>query len=105
MSFKDTPGGVTTLLFVAFALLVIYTRVRNWLDSNVPVFFYILMIIYANTLGDRLPPWMVYVGFCLGMVLRFEFMNPAFTKFIKITEICVLSGIVFICLSDIFQLY
>ena len=101
MSFKDTPGGVTTLLFVAFALLVMYTRMRNWLDSNVPVIFYILMIIYVNTLSDRLPPWVVYAGFGLGMILRFEFMNNKFTKFIKVIELCVLGGIVYFCLSDI----
>ena len=101
MSFKDTPGGVTTLLFVAFALFVMYTRMRNWLDSNVPVIFYVVMIVYANTLSERLPPWVVYAGFCLGMILRFEFMNPGFTKFIKTVEICLLGAIVYLCLGEV----
>lgn len=101
MSIRDTPGGITTLLFIAFALFVIYTRMRNWLDSNVPVIFYVVMIIYANTLGDRLPAWVVYAGFGLGMTLRFEFMNPGFTKFIKGIEFCVLGAIVYLCLGNV----
>jgi hypothetical protein len=100
MSFRDTPGGVTTMIFVAFALFVIYTRMKNWLDSNVPVFFYIAMIIYANTLAERLPPAVVYAGFGLGMILRFEFMNTKFTKFIKILEYGVLGAIVYLCVGD-----
>ena len=105
MSFRDTPEGVTTLLFIAFALFVIYTRWRNWLDSNVPVLFYIVMIIYANAAQDRMPPWVVYAGFCLGMVLRFEFMSPSFTKFIKGLEFCVLGAIVYLCLGEVVQVY
>jgi|SRR5689334_8184287 hypothetical protein len=101
MSFKDTPGGVTTLLFVAFALFVIYTRMKNWLDSNVPVIFYAAMIVYANTLAERLPAWVVYAGFGLGMILRFEFMNTKFTKFIKVVEYCVLAAIVYLCTREV----
>lgn len=104
MSLRDTPTGVTTLLFIAFAVFVVYTRIRNWLDSNIPIFFYILSIVYISVLGDRLPPWVVYVGFGLGLLLRFEFMNPNFTRFIKAIEFCVLGAIVYLCLGEVVRI-
>src|SRR5579871_3104284 len=101
MSFRDTPEGMTTLLFAAFALFVIYTRLRNWLDSNVPLMFYVGMIVYANAVDLLLPAWMLYTGLCMAMFLRFEFMNSGFTKFIKFGELCILSSMLFLCLNQV----
>ncbi len=73
-----TPITVTTALMVAFALFVIYMRIKNWLDSNVPIFFYvILIVVHASRWTAIVPLWLMLAGIRpWAMVLRFEFMNP-----------------------------
>jgi len=104
MGFTADVFSVTTLLMVAFALFVVYIRVKNWLDSNVPIIYYVLMIIYVRSIDNpRLPLWVVLVGFALGGLLRFEFMNPVFTKIIKALELATLAVIVYLSLAMILQ--
>jgi len=92
------------MLVLACALIVIYTRTRNWLDNNFPLVFYFGMIGYAASIEDRFPPYLIYIGLGLGGLLRFEFMSPNFTRVIKICEYCVLGAIVYFTAGGFFQL-
>jgi uncharacterized membrane protein len=104
MGFTADVFSVTTLLMVAFALFVVYIRVKNWLDSNVPIIYYVLMTIYVRSIDNpRLPLWVVLVGFALGGLLRFEFMNPIFTRIVKTLELATLAVIVYLSLAMILQ--
>ena len=103
MSFTSNAVSVTTVLLIAFALFVIYMRVKNWLDSNVPIFFYTAMIVYLHSVENNLPVWLIYAGFGLGLLLRFEFMNAFFIRIVKVLEICVLLIIVYLCLASVIQ--
>ncbi len=89
---------VTTGLLVAFALFVIFTRFKNWLDSNVPIIFYISLAVYSRSLGaddSKVPLWLMLGGVICALMLRFEFMNAFFTKAVKFVEICALAGIAY----------
>ncbi len=101
------PGAssfsVTTALLVVGAVLVAYLRVRNWLDSNIPLVYYGVMVVYTNAFEGRLSPWVIYSGLVLGLLLRFEFMNLAFTKAVKAMEMLVLSIIIWDCTVTIFR--
>ncbi len=102
MGFTADVFSVTTLLLVVFALFVVYIRVKNWLDSNVPIIYYVVMIIYVKSIDNpQLPLWVILVGFALGGLLRFEFMNPTFTKIIKTLEVMTLAGIIYLSLKMI----
>jgi len=106
MGFTADVFSVTTLLLVAFALFVVYIRIKNWLDSNVPIIYYIAMIVYVRSISidnPRLPLWLVLVGFALGGLLRFEFMNPVFTRIIKTLELATLAAIIYLSLAMILQ--
>jgi hypothetical protein len=104
MGFRADVFSVTLLLLVVFALFVIYIRFKNWLDSNVPLIYYVTMIIYVRYVDPpNLPLWLILVGFAFGGLLRFEFMNPTFTKIIKFLEIATLCVIIYLSLSMIFQ--
>jgi len=84
---------VTSGLMIAFALFVVYTRLQNWFDSNVPIFFYVALIFYGRSAGEtdsKLPMWLILASFALGLTLRFEFMNPLFTKLVKFLELALL---------------
>ena len=96
--------NVTTAMLVAGALFVVYMRLRNWFDTNVPLFYYGLMIVYTNALDGLLSPWVVYIGIVLALLLRFEFMNLRCTRAVKSIELVVLTVIVWDCTAMIFQL-
>ena len=89
---------------VAFALFVIYVRMKNWLDSNVPLFFYFILIVYMRSIDGRVPLWLIVAGFGLTMLLRFEFMNPFLTKSVKFLEICALGGMVYLGMRMVLQI-
>jgi len=104
MGFTADVFSVTTLLMVAFALFVVYTRTKNWLDSNIPIIYYVAMITYVKSIDNpRLPLWIVLVGFALGGLLRFEFMNTVFTRIIKTLELATLAVIIYLSLAMILQ--
>ena len=93
--------NVTTALIVAFALFVIYTRLKNWLDSNVPIFFYVILIAYIKAVEGTVPLWLMLTAFALALVLRFEFMNVTFARIVKIVELCALGAIIYFCVEMI----
>lgn len=98
------PFSLSTLLLVAFACWVVYIRTRGHSESNIPLFYYGLIVYYVVAYGDAtsLPPLLVYVSFVLALLLRFEFMNASFTKAISMLECCGLAGIVYFNLATVF---
>ncbi len=105
MDFSASPFNVSTALLVAFAFWVIYLRSRGLVDTNIPLFYYGLIVYYVIAYGDwtNLPPLLVYVSMILALVLRFEFMNSSFTKVVSMLECCALAGIVYFNLATIFN--
>ena len=98
---KTDALTVTTALIVAFAVFVIYTRFKNWLDSNVPIFFYVILIAYIKSVDGTVPLWLMLTAFALGLVLRFEFMNVTFARVVKVFELCALGAIIYFCVQMI----
>lgn len=96
MNFTANAESVTTGLLVAFALFVVFIRWKNWLDSNIPIFFYVVMIGYMKSISGGVPFWLLSVGCSLTVLLRFEFMNERFTTVVKILEIAVLGVIIYL---------
>ncbi len=102
MNFTANAFSFTTMLLIAFALFIIYIRIKNWLDSNVPIIYYIIMIFYVKSQDQiALPLWLVLVSFALTLTLRFEFMNLLFIKLVKILEIATLAAIIYLSFTMI----
>ena len=101
MNFNANTYTVTTALLVAFAFFVIYIRLRNWLNSNIPIFFYTILIIYMERTEGSVPFWLSCTGFGLTFLLRFEFMNDRFISFVKYLEIAVLGAIIYVAMRMI----
>src|SRR5579863_7267578 len=96
--------NVSTAVLIAGALWVVYLRYRNVLNSNLPLLYYSIMIVYANSVEGRLPHWVVYTGLVLGLLLRYEFMNQFFTQAVKRLEYLMLAIIVYNCMAMILRL-
>src|SRR5579863_8084998 len=101
MNFTANTYTVTTALIVAFAIFVIYVRLKNWLQSNVPIFFYIILIAYMRSIEGSVPFWLSCTGCGLTFLLRFEFMNDRLIGFVKILEMGVLGTIIYLAMRMI----
>jgi hypothetical protein len=104
MQLNSSPDGITALLVLACAGFVVYTRTRNWLDSNFPLIFYFGLLMYSTTLEDKFPPFLVYAGLGLGFLIRFEFMSEHFIRVVKFCEYAVLAAIIYFCAGGFIQL-
>ncbi len=87
----------TTSLLMIFALLVVYTRMKNWMESNIPLMFYAIMIVYTHSYADRIPAIPLYVGLGLALLLRFEFMAGNIMRVVKFFEFCVIGAVLYEC--------
>ncbi|MGD0436259.1 MAG: hypothetical protein ABSB86_07330 [Bryobacteraceae bacterium] len=99
MRFAATPYTVTTALLVAFAVFVLFIRLKGWIDSNVPLIFYVATLAYMHAIEGAVPVWLILAGFALTLMLRFEFMNPTFVRAVRFLEIGVLVVLVYLGLT------
>lgn len=95
--------SVTTALMAGFALFVAFTRLKNWLESTVPILFYIALIVYMKAIDGDVPLWLSLAGFGCALMLRFEFMNEIFARIVKTIEMCILAAIIYLCVTMILQ--
>ncbi len=99
----SNAASVTTVLMAAMALYVIYTRLKNWLESNVPILYYIFLVIYMKAVDGSVPIWLSLAGLCCALILRFEFMNEFFIRVVKFIEIAILAVIIYLCVTMVWQ--
>ena len=92
---------MTTGLMVAFALFVGFIRIKNWVHSNIPMLFYIILIAYMRAIDGNVPVWLIFTSFGLSLLLRFEFLNERFIQLVKILELCTLGLIVYLAVQMI----
>jgi hypothetical protein len=97
-----TPLNLTTLIVVALALVGIIMLVRKRYDSNLPLFFYFVVLVFTNSTDRELNPLLLYIGLIFALLLRFEFMNNSFSKVVAFIATGSMSLIVFIFLSEVF---
>jgi|SRR5579872_1422451 len=100
MEFNATPFNVSTALLVAFALWVIYLRIKGNAETNVPLIYYGIIIYYVVAY-EALPAFVVYISVVLGLLLRFEFMNARFIKLVSLLECVGLGTIIYFNVATI----
>ncbi len=99
---KLNSFNITTVLLMAFGAFVLYTRLRNWTESNVPLIFYALLVVFVNSWTDDLPKAPVYAGLTLALLLRFEFMARSLVRLVKFAEMCALAVVLYGCYHLVF---
>ena len=99
----SNAASVTTILMAALASYVVFTRLKNWLESNIPIFFYIFLIIYMKAVDGDVTLWLSLAGVSCALILRFEFMNELFTRVMKFIEMIILAAIIYLCVNMVWQ--
>lgn len=92
----SNASSVTAVLIIAFGVFVMYTQWKNWFDNNFSVIFYVVFFSFMKSVDGVVPSWLIVGGFGLALVLRFEFMNTGFTKFVKYLELGALGTMLYL---------
>ena len=74
---------MTTLLVVALAVMAVIFILKKRYDSNLPLLFYSIAVVFSNATDRSVNPILLYTGLAFALLLRFEFMNPSFAKVIS----------------------
>ena len=102
MDFDATPINVTAMLVVGLALVAIVLLMKKKYDSNLPLLFYFIAMMFTNLTTMSVNPYLMLTGIALALILRFEFMGSGFTKMIAWLNSAALGLIVWVFLVEIF---
>lgn len=94
MFFRATPTNMVAVLVSSLAIIGIVKLFGKRYDSNVPLLFYIFAVPFTSMFDRPIHPAVLYGGLALVLLLRFEFMGPAFAKFIAFlaaSGLCVMT--------------
>jgi hypothetical protein len=102
VDFDANSVNISELLVALLAVVAMSFLIRKKFDSNLPLLFYGVAIIFTNFSDRSVNPYLLVVGLALAMLLRFEFMNPGFTKVIAGLATVSLGVIVYVFLAEVF---
>jgi len=102
MEFDGTPLNMTTLLIVALAVTAIVFILRKRYDSNVPILFYVIVVLFTSLTDRSINPLLLYGGFAFTLLLRFEFMNTGFARLVSFFATGSTCLIIYVFLAEIF---
>jgi predicted membrane protein len=101
MEFSATSTNMTEVLVACLAVVAVIVLLRKRYDSNLPLLFYFVVILFSNMTDRELNPYLLYTGLVLAMLLRFEFMGGGFAKIVATSSTVALCVIFWIMMSDV----
>jgi len=102
VDFDANSANITELLVAFLAIVAMMVLLRKKYDSNLPLFFYFVAVIFTNMSDRSVNPYLMVGGLALALLLRFEFMNPGFTKLIAGLTTAAMGVIVYVFLVEVF---
>jgi hypothetical protein len=82
MFFSATPTNLTAVLVCVPAFLAVLMLLRKRYDTNLPLLFYFLAVMFTNFADRPVDPFIMYGGLGSALLLRFEFMGTGFSRFV-----------------------
>lgn len=102
MDFDANSLNITELLVASLAVVAIVLLIKKKYDSNLPLLFYFVALLFTNMTDRSVNPYLMVVGLGFALLLRFEFLNPGFTKVMAGLTTVTLSVIVYVFLVEVF---
>ena len=102
MDLNATSENITALLVASLAVLAMIFLMRKKYDSNLPLLFYFIALIFTNMSDKTVNPYLMVVGLAFAMLLRFEFMSPGFSKAVAFLATASMGVIVYVFLVEVF---
>jgi len=94
MYFKFTQFSICTLILIGLTIWVIVARIRGRLESNWPLVYYALILVYWKAFEGGLSPYWIYVGLVSAVLLRFEFLGGVVLTFVRVMEFMFLGYVI-----------
>jgi hypothetical protein len=102
MEFDGTPLNLSTMLLVALAVVCVVVLLRKRYDSNLPLLFYFIAVLFTNLTDREINPYLLYTGLAFALLLRFEFLNQGFSKVIAFFATGSMFLIILAFLAEVF---
>lgn len=102
MELNATSENITTLLVVSLAVLAMVFLIRKKYDSNLPLLFYFIALIFTNMSDKEVNPYLMFIGLAFALLLRFEFLNAGFLKLFAFLATASMALIVYVFLVEVF---
>jgi hypothetical protein len=102
VDFSANSENITTLLVACLAIVAIAVLMKKKYDSNLPLLFYFVALIFTNATDRSVNPYLMAVGLGFALLLRFEFMGPSFMKLVAGLATLSLGVIVYVFLVEVF---
>ena len=83
---RYTTFNLITSGVMALTIAVLVWRFVGKLESNWPLVYYLLLVVYLRVFEGSIDPYVVYVAVISALFLRFEFMGGWFLKFVRVVE-------------------
>ncbi len=78
-----------TLLMMALTIGMIVRRLKGRLESNLPLAYYVVLVLYTRYYEGTFNQYWVFAGVVFALFLRFEFLARRFEKFMLAAEFTV----------------
>jgi hypothetical protein len=102
VDFDANSLNITTLLVASLAIVAMVLLMKKKYDSNLPLLFYFVALLFTNMSDRAVNPYLMVVGLGFALLLRFEFMNPGFTKVVAGLTTASMGVIVYVFLVEVF---
>jgi hypothetical protein len=94
--------NISALLVVVLALVAMFLLVKKRYDSNLPLLFYFVALVFTNMSEKSVNPYLLFIGLGFALLLRFEFMNAGFSKVVAFLATASMGLIVYVFLVEVF---
>jgi hypothetical protein len=102
VDFDANSANITELLVASLAILAMVFLMRKKYDSNLPLLFYFVAFLFTSMSDRSVNPYLMVVGLGFALLLRFEFMNPGFTKVVAGLATISMGVIVYVFMVEVF---
>ena len=97
-----TPLNIIALLVVALAIVALIVLLQKHYESNFPLLFYFVAVVFTSMSERTVNPILLYGGLGLTLLVRFEFLNNSFSKVMGYLATTALCGIILVFLAEVF---
>jgi len=99
--FNATPTNMPELLLVCIAVVAVIMLARRRYDSNLPLLFYFLAVLFTNSVDRQVNPAIMYGGLVFCLLMSFEFMGSGFSKLVAFLASTGLVLMIWVMVSDV----
>jgi hypothetical protein len=101
MYFDPSPKNITEILVVSLAVVSVIMLLKKRYDSNIPLLFYSVAVMFTNGVDRQVHPAILYGGLLFCLLLRFEFMGKKISATVAFLANAGLVAMIWSMMTDV----